>query len=114
MRYTPAKPTSTVAAPPTSATAAAAASGTASTQPTVTTLPPLTPAETTAIETAVKQFVQSQASMAGAVDVSTKRIDPAVDRALIHHVYEAFGHHRLSNLQKNFARQSLRNELGNP
>lgn len=65
-----------------------------------------------AIEAAVKQFVTLQASLAGAVDKSTKRIDAPVDKSLIHHVYVTLGIGQLTNAEKNFSRDRLRAELG--
>jgi uncharacterized LabA/DUF88 family protein len=64
------------------------------------------------IEQAVKSFVAAQASLAGAVDASTKRIDAQVDRVFIHHVFTELGQGALSVPEKSFARQILRTELG--
>lgn len=66
----------------------------------------------TQIEGSVKTFISSQASLSGAIDPSTKRIDAAVDRALIHHVFTDLSHGKLTNDEKVYARARLRAELG--
>lgn len=65
-----------------------------------------------AIDIAVKQFVAQQASLTGTVDKNTKRIDSAVDKALIHHVYVELNIGKLNNAEKNYARDRLRGEVG--
>ena len=42
-----------------------------------------------------------------------RRIDAALDRLLIHHIYADLGHGKLTNAEKNFARDRLRAELMN-
>jgi len=64
------------------------------------------------IEKSVKAFISSQASLSGAIDPSTKRIDAAVDRALIHHVFTELALGKLTNSEKVYARERLRAELG--
>lgn len=71
-------------------------------------------AEEQRIEQAVKEFIAQQAephSLTAAIDPSTKRIDSAVDRALIHHVFITIGR-KLTNPEKIHARAVLRTEVG--
>jgi hypothetical protein len=64
------------------------------------------------IEGAVKSFIAQQAaSLTGAVDHTTKRIDGTVDRALLHHVFTQLGHGRLTETEKIYARQVFRAEV---
>lgn len=69
-------------------------------------------AQKTLIEQAVRTFIAAQASLAGAVDASTKRIDAAVDRALVHHVFTELALGKLTGDEKIYARDRLRAELG--
>jgi uncharacterized LabA/DUF88 family protein len=71
-----------------------------------------TPVDKQRIDQSVQKFVAQQASMAGAVDPSTKRIDANIDRALIHHVYTELSHGPLTTEEKNYARTALRSQLG--
>lgn len=59
----------------------------------------------------VKVFVDEQADLCADVDPLSRRIDPALDRLLIHHIYADLGHGKLTNAEKNFARDRLRAEL---
>ncbi|MDE2156409.1 MAG: NYN domain-containing protein [Xanthomonadaceae bacterium] len=69
---------------------------------------PLTAQEKEKIKALVAEFARSQASLTGAVDPNTKRIDAAVDRALIHDVYQQLAHGKLTNHERNFARTAFR------
>jgi uncharacterized LabA/DUF88 family protein len=61
------------------------------------------------IEAAVRSFITQQASsLTGAVDHTTKRIEGAVDRALLHYVSTELGHGRLTETEKIYARQVFR------
>lgn len=59
----------------------------------------------------VKVFVEEQAGLCSEVDPTSRRIDAALDRLLIHHIYADLGHGKLTNAEKNFARDRLRAEL---
>ncbi|MDO5102238.1 MAG: NYN domain-containing protein [Lautropia sp.] len=59
----------------------------------------------------VKVFVDEQADLCADVDPLSRRIDPGLDRLLIHHIYADLGHGKLTNAEKNFARDRLRAEL---
>ncbi len=59
----------------------------------------------------VKVFVDEQADLCADVDPTSRRIDPGLDRLLIHHIYADLGHGKLTNAEKNFARDRLRAEL---
>jgi hypothetical protein len=72
----------------------------------------LTSPDRQAIEQSVKGFIAQQASLSGAVDPSTKRIDSTVDRVLIHHVYTDLGRGALTQNEKIYARDTLKKELG--
>ena len=61
----------------------------------------------------VKVFVEEQAGLCSEVDPTSRRIDAALDRLLIHHIYADLGHGKLTNAEKNFARDRLRAELIN-
>ena len=61
----------------------------------------------------VKVFVEEQAALCSEVDPTSRRIDAALDRLLIHHIYADLGHGKLTNAEKNFARDRLRAELIN-
>lgn len=64
------------------------------------------------IEAAVKAFIAQQAApLAGVVDHTTKRIDAAIDRSLLHHVFTELGHGRLTEAEKVCARQVFRAEV---
>lgn len=64
------------------------------------------------IEVAVKAFIAQQAApLVGVVDHTTKRIDAAVDRSLLHHVFTELGHGRLTEAEKVYARQVFRAEV---
>jgi uncharacterized LabA/DUF88 family protein len=69
------------------------------------------PADYQRIEAAVKNFISQQAApLTGAVDNTTKRIDSAVDRSLLHHVFTELGHGRLTEAEKICTRQVFRQE----
>ena len=73
--------------------------------------PASTPVDHQQIEAAVKAFISQQATpLTGAVDHTTKRIDSAVDRSLLHHVFTELGHGRLTGAEKIYARQVFRQE----
>lgn len=95
--------TSAKTALPAAAPAAAAPQGTPRPPPA-----PLSPAEQSAIEALVKDFISQQATLVGAVDAATKRIDSTIDRALIHHVFTGLAHGQLTNNEKVFARNVFR------
>lgn len=85
--------------------------------PPLPTAPPVAPRvldQTTKlhIERSVKSFIALQASLSGVIDPSTKRIDASVDRALIQHIFIALASGKLTNAEKNYARDRLRAELG--
>ena len=61
----------------------------------------------------VKVFVEEQAGLCSEIDPTSRRIDAALDRLLIHHIYADLGHGKLTNAEKNFARDRLRAELMN-
>ncbi|MDO4637442.1 MAG: NYN domain-containing protein [Lautropia sp.] len=61
----------------------------------------------------VKVFVEEQAGLCSEIDPTSRRIDAALDRLLIHHIYADLGHGKLTNAEKNFARDRLRAELLN-
>lgn len=64
------------------------------------------------IEAAVKAFIVQQAApLVGVVDHTTKRIDAAIDRSLLHHVFSELGHVRLTEAEKVYARQVFRVEV---
>lgn len=64
------------------------------------------------IEAAVKTFIVQQAApLVGFVDPTTKRIDAAIDRSLLHHVFSELGHVRLTEAEKVYARQVFRVEV---
>jgi len=56
----------------------------------------LTAPQKAAIETAVKAFIASNSPPPTVIDPSTKRIDAAVDRSLLFHVFTALGHGQLT------------------
>lgn len=61
------------------------------------------------IEAAVKDYIAQQAQpMTAAVDSATKRIEAAVDRALLHHVFVELGSRKLTEPEKIYARQVFR------
>jgi len=60
------------------------------------------------IEAAVQAFIASQGSLEGCVNDTTNRIDAAVDRALLHHVYTELAHGSLTIPEKVLARQVFR------
>lgn len=72
---------------------------------------PLDDASRQQIIESVKVFVEEQAGLCADVDPTSRRIDPALDRLLIHHIYADLGHGKLTNAEKNFARDRLRAEL---
>ena len=72
----------------------------------------LTAVEQQGIDAAVQVFVAQQASpLVNAVDAITGRIDSTVDRALLHHVYQALQLGPLTNIEKIYARQVLRSTV---
>lgn len=75
-------------------------------------VPELTAPQKEAISNAVSNFVKAQASLAGAVDKNTKRVDASIDRALIHFVFTELNHGALSQREKVYAREALRLMLG--
>lgn len=72
---------------------------------------PLDEASRLRIIDSVKVFVDEQAELCADVDPTSRRIDPGLDRLLIHHIYADLGHGKLTNAEKNFARDRLRAEL---
>lgn len=72
---------------------------------------PLDDASRQQIIESVKVFVEEQAGLCADVDPTSRRIDAALDRLLIHHIYADLGHGKLTNAEKNFARDRLRAEL---
>lgn len=72
---------------------------------------PLDDASRRQIIESVKVFVDEQADLCADVDPTSRRIDAALDRLLIHHIYADLGHGKLTNAEKNFARDRLRAEL---
>lgn len=73
---------------------------------------PLFPLDRPAIDRAVDSFIATQADPHAAVDPSTKRIDAAIDRLLVHHVYLALGKGRLTPAEKAHLRESFRDKVG--
>jgi len=65
-----------------------------------------------AIDTAVAAFIAANSPPANAVDPSTKRIEAALDRLLLHHVYTALAHGALTNTEKNHSRECFRKHFG--
>lgn len=72
---------------------------------------PLDEASRKQIIESVKVFVEEQAGLCADVDPTSRRLDAALDRLLIHHIYADLGHGKLTNAEKNFARDRLRAEL---
>ena len=64
------------------------------------------------IDSAVKAFLAARAPLKSVVDPSTKRIEPSLDAALIHHVFATLGHRALDQSEKLHARASFRAHLG--
>jgi uncharacterized LabA/DUF88 family protein len=81
--------------------------------PAARTAPPstLTPAQKSAIDSAVAAFIVANKPPDTAVDSSTKRIDAALDRTLLFHVFTALAHGALTSQEKNHARECLRKRL---
>lgn len=74
--------------------------------------PPAAAVDQQKVEAAVKAFIAQQAvPLVGAVDLTTKRIDAAIDRALLHHVFTDLGHGKLTEAEKVLARQIFRSEV---
>ena len=75
--------------------------------------PPLTlsPAQKTAIDSAVAAFIAANKPPDTAVDSSTKRIDATLDKALLFHVFTTLAHGALVSQEKNYARECLRKRL---
>lgn len=71
----------------------------------------LTSSDQTDIAKAVQNFIDGQTTLAGAVDPTTNRIDAAVDRSLIHHLYEELSRGQLTNQEKIYARSVFRDQL---
>jgi uncharacterized LabA/DUF88 family protein len=101
MRYVP------VAAP-----APAPAPAATTTPPSPTPVRVLDAASKAKIEASVKAFIGAQASVANMVDPSTKRIQTAVDKALLYHLFTNLGIGQLTTPEKNYARTVFRTELG--
>lgn len=112
LQYTPA-PAAPTAQTSNSSAGAAAATPTAST-PAAKRAPnnQLSTADKSQITSAVKSFIAAQqgAPLSGAVDPSTKRIDAAVDRALLHHLFTALGR-KLTPQESVFIREVFRAEV---
>lgn len=72
---------------------------------------PLDDASRQQIIESVKAFVEEQAGLCADVDPNSRRLDAALDRLLIHHIYADLGHGKLTNAEKNFARDRLRAEI---
>lgn len=69
----------------------------------------LTASDQTAIKAAVVGYVTQQAGQLGnAVDAATNRINPSIDRALIHHVFQSLARGQLTNAEKIYARSQFR------
>ncbi|EOU9565235.1 NYN domain-containing protein [Pseudomonas aeruginosa] len=100
---------SSPSSPSTSGSSATTVSTAAASKPPVRQLDSAGKAKITA---AVQSFIKSQATLAGAIDPSTKRIESSVDRALIHHVFEELSAGKLTGAEKIFAREVFRSELG--
>ena len=64
------------------------------------------------VEALVQEFVRGQAVLTNAVDPETKRIQPDVDRALVHYVYAHLALGKLTTLERNYAREVFRRLLG--
>jgi uncharacterized LabA/DUF88 family protein len=75
--------------------------------------PPLTlsPAQKTAIDSAVAAFIAANKPPDTAVDSSTKRIDATLDKALLFPVFTTLAHGALVSQEKNYARECLRKRL---
>ena len=72
----------------------------------------LTASDQAAIKVAVLAFVTQQAGqLGGAVDAATNRIDSAIDRALIHHIFQSLARGQLTNPEKIYARSQFRAAL---
>lgn len=70
---------------------------------------PLTASDQTAIKAAVVAYVTQQAGQLGnAVDAATNRINPVIDRALIHHIFQSLARGQLTNAEKIYARSQFR------
>jgi uncharacterized LabA/DUF88 family protein len=119
VKYSPSKAvsaaTSAVGVPSPAAVAAAppaAPPASAPAPPTAQATRPLTQADQTAIKAAVTAFIGQRAGqLNNAVDSATNRIDPGIDRPLIHHVFQALARGQLTNAEKIFARSQFRAAL---
>lgn len=118
VKYSPSKPASAAASAVGSASPAEPAAGSPATPPSTAPAPisqatrPLTQADQAAIKAAVTAFMGQRAGQLGnAVDTATNRIDPSIDRALIHHVFQTLARGQLTNAEKIFARSQFRAAL---
>lgn len=115
MKYTPtvaltmSTPTTTVR---TTISAAAATGPVPSLAPRAFVPTALSVAQKSSIDAAVASFVTASKPSVSSIDPSTKRIEVAVDRALLHHVYTVLAHGALTNPEKNHSRECLRKQLG--
>jgi uncharacterized LabA/DUF88 family protein len=96
----------------TAAVAAVAAAAAAPLAPKPARTKPLNAAEKSGIDQAVAAYIAANPPPQNAVDKSTKRIDSAIDRALIYFIYTTLAHGVLDNMEKIYARESFRKQLG--